>query len=556
MLLFFALWPPTVPGEAGTLVVVTAGATPQQLRALAAGEALVALPEATPPAGAERVPDLSTALRRHPGTRQVRVIGAGLAARDRDAARGLALTFVPSDLPRGVVELASPQHVAAGARFEVGGRVAGLHEGSAELLDPGQQRVDRVALSADGRFRLSATARVAGPTGFTLRVRDARQRTVDSVELPLQVDPATPTRVLLLAGAPGPEVKYLRRWARDAGLPLHSQIAVGGGVQLGDAPLALDAGTLGRFDVAVLDERAWSSLGDRGRAALNEAVRNGLGLLLRVTAPLSEAERRRLGTLGFAVDAGRDSTPLTVTARDDEAERVRIGPGTRDAPRARDDALDEPPPLSRRTLRIAAGDGVAWTRDAQAIGMWRALGRGRIGVWTVTDSYRWVLAGRSDMHAELWSDALATLARVRTEAPFAIEGEARDGQRIALCGVAAEASVLAPGGTSTTLLRDPSTGARACAAYWPRVAGWHRLRSAERAQLFHVRAHGDAPALHAAALREATLALASQPRTSASSGPAEQLRHPTARWPWWLAWLLASASLWWLERSRFGRRVA
>ncbi|HEY0503811.1 MAG TPA: carboxypeptidase regulatory-like domain-containing protein [Lysobacter sp.] len=551
-LLFFALWPPIAPGEAGTLVVATAGSTSEQLRALAPGDALVALPEAPTLPDAERVPDLATALRRHPGSRQLRVVGAGLEARDRDAAQGLALAFTPAALPRGVAELEGPHRVAAGARFTVGGRVAGLGEGHAELLDPGRQRVDRVALSPDGRFVLSATARVPGASAFTVRVRDAAQRAVESVEVPLQVEATSPPRVLLLAGAPGPEVKYLRRWARDAGLPLHAQLAVGGGVQLGDAPLALDAATLGRFDVAVLDERAWSSLGDGARAALATAVRNGLGLMLRVTGPLSDAERRRLAALGFVVDAGRDSTAFKLVAREDEAERARIGPGTRDAPRVHDAELDELPSLSRRTLRIAAADGVEWTRDAQALGTWRALGRGRIGVWTLTDSYRLVLAGRSDLHAELWSDALATLARPAAVAPFAIDGEAREGQRVALCGLAAQAQVIAPDDAAVALLRDPATGSRACAAYWPRVSGWHRLQSADRSQLFHVRARGEAPGLRAGEMREATLRLASQPRATATAH-GDAPRHPGSRWPWWLACLLASVGLWWLERSRLGR---
>jgi hypothetical protein len=30
---------------------------------------------------------------------------------------------------------------------------------------------------------------------------------------------------------------------------------------------------------------------------------------------------------------------------------------------------------------------------------------------------------------------------------------------------------------------------------------------------------------------------------------------PGPRWPWLLAWLLLSAALWWLERSRAGRRT-
>jgi hypothetical protein len=206
-----------------------------------------------------------------------------------------------------------------------------------------------------------------------------------------------------------------------------------------------------------------------------------------------------------------------------------------------------------RALRIDARDGLPLLRDAAGapLGVWRAQGRGRIALWTLTDSYRLVLAGRDDLHGELWSRALATLARPQARAAFVIEGQPRPGERIALCGVAPEASVTAAGGAAMPVRVDPATGARACAAFWPRKPGWHRLHSGDRTQLFHVRAAGTGQGLHANELREATLRLAAEPRATRSVAATPAPR-PGERWRWWLAWLLASAGLWWLERARRG----
>ncbi|UHQ18773.1 hypothetical protein LVB87_11330 [Lysobacter sp. KIS68-7] len=558
-LLYLALFPPTLPGEAGTLVVATAGASASRASA-GKGDAFVALPEAPALTDVERVPDLATALRRHPGMQRLRVLGAGLVARDRDAARGHAVVFEPDALPPGLVILDAPTQAVAGGDFRVHGRAQDLRGGVAELLDPGRQRVDRVALPDDGRFALDATTRVPGAAVFTLRLRDARQRIVDDIALPMQVDAPTPPRVLLLAGAPGPEIKYLRRWARDAGVAMQAQMAVGGGVELGDTPIAVNAANLQRFDLVILDERAWSGLGESQRAALTEAIRGGLGMLLRVTAALSEPERRRLRALGFTVDEGRDATEVQLSnaTRDDDALRARIGPGTRDQARTHDAPVPETPVLTQRTLRMTADDGVPLLRDQQdqTLALWRAEGRGRVAVWPLTDTYRLVLAGRDDLHAETWSDALATLARAQNGARFTIDGETRVGERVAICGIAREASVTSPRGATVTALVDPNTGARNCAAFWPREAGWHRVTSAGRAQLFHARATDDAPGLHTSLVREATLQLAADAPTydAATSASLPVPRHPGARWPWWLAWLLASGALWWFERSRRGVR--
>jgi hypothetical protein len=57
--------------------------------------------------------------------------------------------------------------------------------------------------------------------------------------------------------------------------------------------------------------------------------------------------------------------------------------------------------------------------------------------------------------------------------------------------------------------------------------------------------------LHVNAMREATLRLVSEAPHAIASAEAAP-RTPGPRWPWWLAWLLASGALWWFERSRLG----
>lgn len=555
-LLYFALLPPMRPSPPGTLVVATAD-TPRGAWKAAGGGRRIALPEAPTLPGAERAPDLATALRRHPGIHRLHVLGAGLAPRDVDAARDLAVTFDPAPLPVGLVALDAPRDAVAGASFPVAGRVHGLPRGSVELWDPGRQRIDRVAVGADGRFLVTGMTRVPGTASFELRVLDARGRRIQTVALPLQVEAAVPPSLLVLAGAPGPEVKFLRRWARDAGLPLQSQIDAGGGLQLGDAPIAITADTLARFDVVVLDERAWSSLGDGGRAALVQALRSGLGVVLRITAPLSEVERRRLRGLGFVVDAGRDSESLRLLppSRDEAAVRARLGPGTRDAPRDGDAPLPEVPMLTSRRLATATGDGVVLrsTLAGATAGTWRAEGRGRIALWTLADTHRLVLAGRDDLHGALWSEAVATVARPRTRPTLSIEGEARQDVRLSVCGLGASARVVDPSGDGTRLLPDPRTGARRCAAFWPTRAGWHVVSDGSRLMPFHVRATPEARGLQAAAMRDATLRLqaASSDVSRATAGEGSGTRG--ARWPWWLAWLLVASATWWFERSRWGR---
>lgn len=553
LLLYFALMPPASPGRGGTMTVLTAGAQAPQPADPDSGDVLIALPEAPAVTAAERVPDLATALRRHPGTQRVHVIGAGLEARDRDAVRGRGVSFEAAPLPRGLVRLDAPEFVAAGASFVIGGRVNGIAEARVELRDPAGRRLDAATPGPDGEFRLTGTARAPGLVNFRVQVSDRRRGRVEEIDVPLQVVREPAPRVWVLAGAPNPEWKYLRRWMADAGMQPRVQIQAGAGLQLGDAPLPLNADTLERFDLLVLDDRTWSALGAAAHAALAEAVRGGLGVLLRVDGPLPETTRRQLRALGVVVSGGGESAEVSLPGgrEDDEMLRARRGAGTRDA-RIDTDATGIPV-LTRRQLRGGADDAVPLLRDAagKVLAEWRAEGRGRIAVWPLTDTYRLALAGRADRHAELWSDAFAVLARARrTSAPI-IDREAWAGQRMQLCGVAGEARVIAPNGGAATLLPDPASGTASCAAYWPQQHGWHRLRQDDAEWAFAVRAADEAPGLRAMALQSAT-----RRQVGAPAAPVDTAGAPARRgdaWPWWLAWLCFATALWWFERSRFGR---
>ncbi|MGX5731240.1 carboxypeptidase regulatory-like domain-containing protein [Pseudoxanthomonas beigongshangi] len=557
LLLYFVLMPPLLPGRTGTMVVLTAGASSPRDTATASGDVLVALPEAPAVAGAERVPDLATALRRHPGAQRLHVSGAGLEARDREAARGHALDFIAAPLPRGVVALALPEPVSAGSAFTVGGRVHGVAGAVVELRDPAGRRLDAATVSARGDFVLGGTVRAPGLVNFRLHVFDRRRTRVEEIDIPVQVIEQPAPRVLVLAGAPNPEWKYLRRWMADAGLEPHVQMQVGAGLQLGDAPLPLNAGTFARFDLVVLDDRAWAALGESSRAALVAALREGLGVLLRVEGPLPESTRRQLREVGMVVSGGAENAEVRLSPAahgDDDALRARRGAGSRDAP-VDADATDVPV-LGRRALRNAASDAVALLRDADGVAVadWRAEGRGRIGVWPLTDTHRLVLGGRGDRHAEIWSEAFARLARPRREAAPVIPSEAWVGERARLCGVTGNAQVVAPDGAVASLLPDPASGAASCAGYWPGGRGWHRLRQDGREWAFMVRAADEAPGLRAAAKQAATQRLVGTgaPAGNAVAGPARR----GSAWPWWWAWLGFGALLWWFERSRLGRAAA
>ena len=545
VLLHLTLFPPRLPIGGETLVVATAR-PPAGLRPLR-GERLVALPEAGRVAGAERVPDLATALRRHGRVARLRVAGEGLTARDRPAAIGLPLDFRPPPLPAGLLRLEPPAETTAGAVFTVAGAVSGYPGARAELVDPAGRRVDAMEVPADGRFALTGTARTAGEALFAVRLRNASGGAIEDAPVVVHAEAKRPVR-LLLVGAPGPETKYLRRWAADAGLAVRSRLGAGGGVTLGDDVASLDPPSLRNTDVAIVDDVSWQAAGG-ARSPLGRAVAGELGVVVRITRPPGDALLREGRALGLAFGGG-DLSPVRLppVAIDPDALAARRGPGEAEAGLS---AIDDPAPdLARWDLRPGSGAVIA-VRDAgdAALGAWSARGAGRLAFWAVPDSYALWLAGRRELYEQWWSGIVAAVARPTRDFAPKLPDIAWAGERTVICGVAAEARVTGPDGAQTPLL--PQSGeAGGCAGYWPERAGVHLVRpTASRdgsARAFYVHRLGALPAARSQEVRDATSAMATAttaPRSPTNPGP----RGPA--WPWLLAWLLVAGALWWLERA-------
>lgn len=552
-LLYMCLLPPSQPRPAGGLVVLSAGA--DAAGALPAGTTLL-LPEAADVAGAQRVPDLATALRQHPVS-TLTLVGAGLQARDRDAALPADTRWQAGPAPRGWIALSAPADVAPGARFQVQARARGVANAKAELLDPADSVVDRVAVADDGRVQLSGIARAEGRSVFRLRLLDAEGHVLDSVPVPQQTLPAAPLRLLVRASAPGPELKYLRRWATDAGLRVQVQADTGAGLSVGDGAVPLDAATLARSDLLLLDERSLAALSAGQLAAVRQALRDGLGVLVRSAAAPSASARQRLRDLGLPVQGDGSSHALELPGDGDSAilaaRRGPLAAGT--LPTADGEAADRSshaaalPTLEALTLQSPGSTALLHDRQGASIGGWHGIGKGRIGLLPLTDSWRWVLAGRDDRHGELWSGVVATLARAQagTGALWSPQSQAWLGERVALCGVQAPLQAFDAKGAGVPLVVDAATSSMRCAGWWPQAAGWQRLQHGDATVWRYVFDAKDASALHQQAVIDATVqALAT---TTPHRSQAMQAV-PGSRWPWWLAFVLCASLLWWLERRR------
>ncbi|SDD51447.1 hypothetical protein [Aquimonas voraii] len=401
-----------------------------------------------------------------------------------------------------------------------------------ERADATSQRdLGATASSRAGVVYLRAPARATGALPLRLRALDGDERTLDAYDFRVEVTPPRAPKVLLLAAAPGPETRALRRWAVDAGLDFDSRIQFAPGLVQGGRVLAPSTEELAALDLFIIEERAWGALGVGGRATVLAEVENGLGLLLRLTALPNPGLLAEWREAGFAI------------------ERV---PGETSAQARLPQAPTRLRQLPIRVVSAQAASAVH-TDQGEPLALWRARGLGRLGLIWLTDSYRLQAAGHGEVYGELWSEITSALARAPTPAAPAPtlrlprgQTEAWAGERIELCSLRGAPSLLAPDGSRLTLAAPDAQG---CVASLPSLPGRYRLADGESTALaIEVRDPGREAALHAADLLARTFAVVSTRAAGEdSSGPlyaAGDFR------PWLLALLAVLALLWWLERPR------
>ena len=554
----------------GSMLVLTAGATRADIAKLAAAEPssnddIALLPPLIALGGVdldldevERAPDLATALRRYPGISHVHVLGHGLDAHDRDALGARELSFDPaSDLyakdsdatdatdanaTAAVVEWELPTAVNAGAVWRLRGRVRGKLS-TIELRDPADALEATTTPAADGSFELLGIARAMGPVQFSLRLRDG-ETTLQTLPVPIHATTAPPVRALLLAAVPSPELKYLRRWASDAGIELDSRITLAPGLTQARNVAAIDAAMLAKLDLLIVDERSWPQLA-RQATALREAISKGLGILIRITGPVPAAVQADWRGLGLEFELATN-TPRAINLDDGAAvvagERLHAWPLT----------------FSRGDYSGGEHVEILGDSKARAVAIRRPLGQGRIGLLALTDSFRLATRGEHARHASLWSNLVTELARARAEATMQLPELAVIGQRAVVCGASDGVLLQLPDASRQTLLRD--SAAAGCAAFWPTTAGWHRLIAVAESQpsasaatkpsspsadlAFYVFDPSQIASVLTQRKQFATAALVNRnapPSTSPSD--LEHWRRAAL-----LAWLLAMVASWWLER--------
>jgi len=569
--LWLTAYPPTraVRAAGGVALVLTPGYSPDTLRALrqrlGPGTPTWAYGVAAP-AGARPLGSLLALAEQRPALRQVHLLGAGVAAAALPALGEVPVVAHVGRPFAGITAADWSRQLTLGQRFWVEGQVSAASVGGPTWLSlwaDGAGR-DSVRLPAgDGPFRLRYRPRAAGLACYELRWRRPAAGLPAAREpLPVEIGEAARPPVLLLAAAPGFELKFLKNSLAATGRTVAARTRLSRGLaatellnQPAPAPSLdrLSPALLARYAVVVADADALSTLPAAEAAALRDALSQGrLGLLV-----LADAATSRLtllpGRAAFGVRA-------RVGAAATEAQPLRWA----DAPalvKARLPAELRPAPDLRPLL---SGPGGALLAASRRVGL------GTVVVSVVPETFPWALGGQTLAYNSLWNTLLTAAQppppagpswQLRTAWP-------RVGQPLSLRlagGLAGPEQPTVRGPLSGSgspgvpnvpvrlaLAQDPRLPEWRSAPYWPTAPGWHEVRGpgSVAARPFFVFDSAAWAGPEQADHQRALAARAARLRPNAAARPdaPETVRQP---WPagWFFGLFVLAAGFLWLEEK-------
>lgn len=551
---------------------------------VAAGVRVFALPGATAaPKEAMVIPDVGYLRRTWPEIVELEIRGDGL---EREAWAGLAGVKVNfKGAARGggelrVTAIEAPTRVAPGEAWTLRGRVSGVAAGKGVVVtleQPDGAVLARTWTAAkDGVVEFEMPVAGAPTVGrfvwhLRLAAGEAPEKFLADEVIGVAVAAPELARVLVLEGAPRLDTARLRAWFAGLSGKLTSRTLIsteryrfaGSGSEVAEFK-TVDAALLAGYDVVMADGAAWGALAGAEKLAVRDAVASqGLGVVFL-------ADDALVATVRAGEGAQRDEFFLPWRVRPvgegeaaNGARRVRLqGPPGGVVPA-------EPVAVAPWEIVSAAGQA-AWLRDGQQriLAAAVARGRGQVALSLVQDTWRWRQGERPAAFADYWGWLFGQVARpaeadargrwaLITDLPT-VDRRVRLRWTGRAEAMPAPAVVRAEGDTAETTLalaQDRLESARWAGDFWPRRAGWHRVKGAGGTELdFWVNAADAWPGVRAQAKRDATAWVAAESAArEAGLAASEKAGRSGTEWVALAVFLGSAGYLWWEGRQRRGR---
>ena len=299
--------------------------------------------------------------------------------------------YYKSELPFGIIKWAIPPNFKINQKNEISGTLHSKGKATIKLIGPGGPE-DSIAFTKSGiyPFKVSFTPRQAGLFLYSLTIRDGLETV--SQKFPAQVPAEKKLRILLSLKYPTAEARYLKNFLIEKGHSMVTRFQISRNNYRYEyslhQPIKVDkvsVDLMKDFDLFITDNESLESFLPHETTALEESVKQGLGLLVLHNS-FSKPTNSFL------------SIPLKIFKND--TAHVQLGSSNYSFSTL---------PASIDALAIEA---ITQGRDRTLSG-YLSKGVGKIGFQLLQETYRLLLQGKVIEYAELWSPLLEQTSRAQ-----------------------------------------------------------------------------------------------------------------------------------------------
>jgi hypothetical protein len=411
-------------------------------------------------------------------TDQLHVYGYGLSAAEIAQLDSLPLVFHPSKISAGVIQVNWNGRLKAGEALHIQGVynnrsaqkikliLRGLNTGLDSLMLP-----PNVQTSVD----LSAIPKTTGKVIFNLYADTALQGNI-----PVQIDPVKPLKVLMLSASPDFESKFLKNWLSENGYAVALRSAISKDkfnseyINIDQFNLdKLSAQTLDRFDVVIGDLSVLNTLSPAESGALKQEIADkGLGLIVRAdsTGKTSWLQKQ------FPVDrpSGKEPAPASLIINDKKSlSKLNYG-------------------LAHIVYQNGTQPLVKTAQD-RVLASSAISGSGKVIFTTLNNTFSWMLSGNKVDYSALWSALITKAARKEDNVESGIDflSPPYANEPVALQIAQGKSSPIIINEVTVASVQNPSVPFEYSLLYWPQAAGWQSLKQNDQASSWYTYARQD-----------------------------------------------------------------
>jgi hypothetical protein len=400
-----------------------------------------------------------------PAFTKVHVFGFGLNENELNELVHLPLVFHSSPMPGGIIAINWNPKLKSGERLIVQGRYNNQNTRAVKLVLKGlSTQLDTAIIPAKSNkeFGLSTVPKNEGRTVYHLQTIVGTD-TLENENLPVEIDPIKPLKILILSASPDFETRFLKNWLSENGFEVAVRLTISkdkfSSEYVNMQPVKIDrlnTGLLEQFDLIIGD---LSVLKSESALLKQQVTQKGLGIIIRADS-LSKGSSWLQNDFPVEKLNVKNPAPISLIIRDKKE---------RSAPIKTDQTFIREQHGTQQLVSDMQNHTLANTALA---------GTGRLVFTTVTNTYNWTLAGNRDDYSAFWALLIAKAAHktpvsedwsipqipvINELVDLQLQSSQTPGK------IVADSAIIASAQNQSVPFIWNNT-------YWPSLAGWHMIK--------------------------------------------------------------------------------